>query len=597
MNREQLNIVIIGHVDHGKSTLIGRLLADTGSLPEGKLEAIKAYCERNAKVFEYAFLLDALKEEQSQGITIDAARCFFKTEKRDYLIIDAPGHFEFIKNMVTGASRANAAIIVIDAKEGVKENTKRHGYLLSILGLENVCVAVNKMDLVHYDESVFLSIVEEYRKFLFSVGIEKVDFIPVSAKNGDNITKKSENLLWYSGKTILEKIERLEVKDKNREMPFRFFVHDVYKFTSGNDERRIIAGTIDYGEINKDDSIIFYPSKKKTSIESIEFFPQNLEKAYAGQSVGLIIKDKFYYVSSGELIVKENEEAPHLSRRFLANIFWMEVAPLILNKPYQARIGTQKVNLRITDVEKVIDATDPQNIIRKDKLERYDIGVCIVEATRPVVFDISTKLKRTSRFVLVDNFHISGCGIILEKLEDKLTSFEEAIKEREKLWEKGFVSKEERESFYKHKGKFILVTGSEIQLISEVAKRLEKELFILDKHSYFLSLASLSVGLDRDLNFREDFDRSEEIRRLGEVAHIITDAGIIFISYIPDLKSYELELLELLNTPHEIFVVGIDSSEKKNFYNVQYNENEECEKIVKNIIEDLVKREIIEYYI
>ncbi|MGC8765983.1 MAG: GTP-binding protein [Brevinematia bacterium] len=175
-NREQLNIVIVGHVDHGKSTLIGRLLADTNFLPEGKLEAVKSYCEKNAKTFEYAFLLDALKEEQSQGITIDAARCFFKTEKRDYLIIDAPGHFDFVKNMVTGASRAQAGIIVIDASEGIKENTKRHGYLLSILGLNYICVAVNKMDIINYNKKKYDKIVNEYSDFLKSVGVKKADF-------------------------------------------------------------------------------------------------------------------------------------------------------------------------------------------------------------------------------------------------------------------------------------------------------------------------------------------------------------------------------------------------------------------------------------
>jgi bifunctional enzyme CysN/CysC len=217
--REQLRIVIIGHVDHGKSTLVGRLLADSNSLPEGRLESVKAYCEKNAKTFEYAFLLDALKEEQSQGITIDAARCFFKTNKRDYLIIDAPGHFEFIKTMVTGASRADAAIIVIDAKEGIKENTKRHGYLLSMLGLDNVCVAINKMDLVGYRKEVYDNVKSEYAPFLDSIGIKNIDFIPVSAKNGENIVEKSSNLRWYDGKTILEVIENWNIVDNREDMP------------------------------------------------------------------------------------------------------------------------------------------------------------------------------------------------------------------------------------------------------------------------------------------------------------------------------------------------------------------------------------------
>lgn len=594
--REQLSVVVIGHVDHGKSTLLGRLLADTGSLPEGKLEAVKAYCDKNAKVFEYAFLLDALKEEQAQGITIDAARCFFKTAKRDYLIIDAPGHFEFIKNMITGASRANAAIVVIDAKEGIQENTKRHGYLLSMIGVENVCVAVNKMDLVNYEERIFKSIVDEYKKFLSSVGINSVTFIPVSARNGDNISRVSNNLKWYSGKTLLEQIESWEIKDRSVEKPFRFFVQDVYKFTSKSDERRIIAGTIDYGQINLGDEIVFYPSGKKTQIESIEFFPKNIENAYAEQSIGITIKDKFYYVSSGELIVKEGEKEPYVSRRFFANIFWMEVAPLILNKPYQAKIGTQKVNLRITEVERVIDATDPQNVRKKDRLERYDIATCVVEATKPVVFDSHYELNKTARFVLINNYKISGCGIILQKLEDRILSVEKEIIEREKLWEKGYISKEERELKYKHKGKFILITGKNISLISDVAKQLEKELFYFNKHAYFLSLSSLSAGLDKDLSFNENFDREEELRRLGQLAHILTDAGNIFISYIFELKDYEFELLKLLNTPYEIFTIGIGDDENKN-YMITFNENENVNNIIPKVINSLVKSEIIEYYI
>ncbi len=592
--REQLNIVIIGHVDHGKSTLLGRLLADTNSLPEGKLEAVKAYCERNSKVFEYAFLLDALKEEQSQGITIDAARCFFKTEKRDYLIIDAPGHFEFIKNMITGASRANAAIVVIDAKEGIKENTKRHGYLLSILGLENVCVAVNKMDLVNYSEEIFNHIVGEYIGFLSSIGINGVKFVPVSAREGDNIVSKSEKLSWYN-KTLLEEIESWKIEDDSRKKPFRFFVQDVYKFTSGDDERRILAGNIDYGEIKKGDKIVFYPSGKQTEIDSIEFFPETLESAFAGQSVGFIIKDKHYYVSTGELITKEND-APLVSRRFKANIFWMEVGPLILNKPYMAKIGTQKVNVRITDVERVIDATDPQNVLKKDRLERYDIGLCIVEATKPVAFDSYKDLSKTSRFVLIDNYHISGCGIIYEKLEDRFFSLEKQIKEREKLWEKGYITHKDREVRYRHKGKFILITGKDSLKISEVAKMLEKELFNLNKHAYFLSTFSIGAGLDKDLSFVESFDRDEEIRRIGEISHIFTDSGTIFISYVNELKEYEYEILKLLNTPYEILVIAIDN-ERRDFYNVYFDEEIDVNEIVKEIIKSLARSEIIEYYI
>lgn len=195
-NREQMNIVIVGHVDHGKSTVIGRLLADTDSLPEGKLESVKEYCRKNSRPFEYAFLLDALKDEQAQGITIDTARCFFKTNKRDYIIIDAPGHIEFLKNMVTGASRAEAALLVIDAKEGIRENSKRHGHIAAMLGIKQVVVLVNKMDLIDFDREVFNSICAEFAEFLNKINIKPLNFIPISAFNGDNVAGKSENTQW-----------------------------------------------------------------------------------------------------------------------------------------------------------------------------------------------------------------------------------------------------------------------------------------------------------------------------------------------------------------------------------------------------------------
>ncbi|MCR5262985.1 MAG: GTP-binding protein, partial [Clostridiales bacterium] len=238
-----MNIVIVGHVDHGKSTVIGRLLADTDSLPQGKLEQIREMCRRNSKPFEYAFLLDALKDERSQGITIDAARCFFKTAKRDYLIIDAPGHIEFLKNMITGASRAEAALLVIDAHEGVRENSRRHGYMLKMLGIRQVAVLVNKMDLVGYSEKTFASIEEEYRRFLDEIEIRPSAFIPVSAMEGDNIASLSKNMPWYSGNTVLDELDAFEEREgEENSLPFRMPVQDVYKFTGSGDERRIVAG-------------------------------------------------------------------------------------------------------------------------------------------------------------------------------------------------------------------------------------------------------------------------------------------------------------------------------------------------------------------
>src|SRR5262249_14416468 len=230
--REQMNIVIVGHVDHGKSTVVGRLLADTGSLPEGKIEAVRKECERMGKPFEYAFLLDALSDEQDQGITIDTARCFFKTDKRDYIIIDAPGHIEFLKNMISGAARAEAAALVIDAKEGVRENSRRHGYILSMLGIRQIVVCVNKMDLVSRSETVFQDIEREYRAFLHSIGsVAPKAFIPVSAVHGENLAQKSLQMPWYKGPTLLESLDAFTKAPPKSDRSLRMPVQAVYKFT------------------------------------------------------------------------------------------------------------------------------------------------------------------------------------------------------------------------------------------------------------------------------------------------------------------------------------------------------------------------------
>src|SRR4051794_19647096 len=240
--REQMNVVIVGHVDHGKSTVVGRLFADTGALPQGKLDAVRKECLRTGKPFEYAFLLDALSDEQDQGITIDTARCFFKTQKRDYIIIDAPGHIEFLKNMISGAARAEAAVLIIDAKEGVRENSRRHGYILAMLGIRQVTVCVNKMDLVDHREDHFRAIEKEYRAFLEEIGsVSPRNFIPVSAIAGENLATHSASMRWYDGPTLLDTLDGLTKTPPRTDRPLRMPVQAVYKFTSHGDDRRIVA--------------------------------------------------------------------------------------------------------------------------------------------------------------------------------------------------------------------------------------------------------------------------------------------------------------------------------------------------------------------
>src|SRR5918999_1367624 len=251
-----MNLVVTGHVDHGKSTVVGRLLADTGSLPEGKLDAIRALCARNSKPFEYAFLLDALRDERAQGITIDAARVFFKSRQRDYLLLDAPGHSGFLRNMITGAARAEAALLVIDAREGVRDNSRRHGYLLSLLGIRQLAVIVNKMDLVDRSRDVFDRVAGEYQDFLSNLQVTPSWFIPVSGMTGENIVDRAPQLPWYSGPTVLEALDAFTPEPAPLDAPFRMPVQGVYKFTANNDDRRIVAGSVATGRVHVGDELI-----------------------------------------------------------------------------------------------------------------------------------------------------------------------------------------------------------------------------------------------------------------------------------------------------------------------------------------------------
>ena len=418
---ERMPIVVTGHVDHGKSTIVGRLLADTGSLPQGKLEAVRANCERNAKPFEYAFLLDALKDEQAQGITIDSARVFFKSARRHYIIIDAPGHIEFLKNMVTGAARAHAALLVIDAREGIRENSRRHGYLLSMLGIRQLAVVVNKMDLVGFDRQVFESIRTEYTAFLRQLNVEPSGYIPVSGFHGDNIAARSQAMPWYEGPTVLETLDGFVSEQPAVSQPFRMPVQGVYKFTQQSDDRRIVAGTIDTGRLETGDEVVFYPSGKKSRVRSIEAFnrpPQH--QATASQSTGFTLEEQIY-VTRGELAARAGEPPPLVSTSVRVNLFWLGRSPLAPRKDYTLKLGAARVRARLQQVHRVIDASELATTDDKERVERHEVADCTLTLDRPLAFDLAENLAATGRFVIVDNFEISGGGIVRESVPDGQT--------------------------------------------------------------------------------------------------------------------------------------------------------------------------------
>lgn len=552
-----MNIVIVGHVDHGKSTVIGRLLADTDALPKGKLEQIREMCRRNSKVFEYAFLLDALKDERSQGITIDAARCFFHTQKRQYIIIDAPGHIEFLKNMITGASRAEAALLVIDAKEGVRENSRRHGYMLSMLGIKQIAVLVNKMDLVDYSRDVFESVKREYTEFLEKIGVQALGFIPVSAVEGDNIASHSERMPWYEGHTVLEQLDDFTTVEEGESLPFRMPVQDVYKFTGSGDDRRIIAGMIESGSVSVGDEVVFYPSGKKTTVKTIEAFNREPPQiSHAGYSTGFTMTEQIY-AKRGELCCKAGEPAPHIATRIKCSLFWLGRQPMELGKTYHLKVGSAKVGMRVEKIVNVMDASNLQSGA-KSRIDRHDVAECILVCEKPVAFDLASEMAVTSRFVIVDNYEIAGGGIITGALTDELSDTRELVLRRNYKWETGTVTASERAERLGQKSALVLITGGRESGKKTVAKALERRLFNEGRSVYFLGIGSLLYGVAADIKTAGEIpERGEHIRRLGEVSNLLLDTGAILIVTATDLTENDMDIIRLTVDPAAIHTVWL----------------------------------------
>ena len=412
----RMGIVIVGHVDHGKSTIIGRLLADTGTLPEGKLEQIKDLCARTSKPFEYAFLLDALKDERAQGITIDAARVFFRTPKRRYLILDAPGHVEFLKNMVTGAARAEAALLVLDAGEGIQENTRRHAYLLSMLGVRQIAVVVNKMDLVGCRQDAFDAFARDLGAFLATIDMTPAAIIPVIGREGDNLATRSATMSWYTGPTVLEALDAFRSQGEAVNGPFRMPVQAVFKFTNDGDDRRIVAGTIDSGRVRVGDEVVFHPSGKRTRVKSLEAFNRVAPTvAGAGESTGFTLAQQIY-VTRGELATLAHEPQPVTATRIRASIFWLGARALEVGRNYTLKLGTARVSVHLEHIERVLDASTLESVTDRTAVVRNEVADCVLKLRHPIAFDKASELAATSRFVLVDNYSISGGGVVREAL-------------------------------------------------------------------------------------------------------------------------------------------------------------------------------------
>jgi bifunctional enzyme CysN/CysC len=519
--RNQLRLVVVGHVDHGKSTLIGRLFYDTGSLPEGKYDQLVAIAQRRGVPFEFANLMDALQAERDQNITIDTSQIWFRTAKREYVIIDAPGHKEFVKNMVTGAARADAALIIIDAAEGVQEQTRRHGYLLRLIGVRQVVVVVNKMDLVDYSQDVFDNVAREYRQFLSGLGVEAQFILPVSARHGDNIAARGDRLTWFNGPAVLEALDAIPDAKEVANQPLRFPIQDVYRF----DHRRILAGRVEAGTLRAGDQLLFLPSGRTSVVRSIEGWnsPQ-ADSLSAGDPAGITLADQLF-VERGSVAVHA-EDAPSLATEFTARIFWLGRTPLAAGKRYKLKLVTQEVECEIKTLEEVVDASTVQTIAGADSVRTNDAAKVVIHTRRPVAIDRFERVPSLGRLVLVDGFDVAGGGIVVE-IPDRFAAAN-VVAEAGVDADVSQVARGERHLRHGHRGAVVWLTGAPGSGKTTLAKALERHLFERHIQVFVLDGVNIRPGLSSDLGVSGP-EREENIRRVGEVAKLFAVAGLVCI--------------------------------------------------------------------
>ena len=522
----QLKVVIVGHLGHGKSTFVGRLLHDTGSLPEGKLEQLQRAAEHRGPPFEWANLLDALPVERDQNIPIDTAQIWFRTAQRQYVLMDAPGHIEFLKNMVTGAAPAAAALLIIDAHEGVQENSRRHGYLLHLLGIRQVTVLVNKMDLENFSQARFNQIEAGYRAWLQTIGLEPKAFIPIAARQGDNLATHSTNMPWWTGATVLEALDDFKNVEPPLNQPLRFPIQDVYRF----DKRRILVGRIESGRLKVGDRLLFSPGNKLGTVKSIERWnaPPAAE-APAGESIGITLTEPIF-VERGALATLESAP-PYTLPRFLARVFWLGRQPFQKGRKYKLKLATQESECQIDEVIRVIDAATLHAVERAGAeafVGRHEVAELTLKTQRPIAFDAITEIVPTGRFVIMDGCDVAGGGIILADNYPRRTS-DALHKSQNIFWTPPKITAQHRTERAGHAGSVVWLTGLSGAGKSSIATELERELFALGKHVYVLDGDNVRHGLGADLGF-SPADRRENIRRIGEVAKLFADAGVICIT-------------------------------------------------------------------
>ncbi|WP_315768800.1 MULTISPECIES: adenylyl-sulfate kinase [unclassified Bradyrhizobium] len=519
--RPQVRIVIVGHVDHGKSTLVGRLLHETGSLPEGKLEMLKAVSTRRGMPFEWSFLLDALQTERDQGITIDTTQIRFRTNARDVVLIDAPGHAEFLRNMITGASQADGAVLIIDALEGVRDQTRRHGYLLHLLGVRQVAVVVNKMDRVDFSAARFNEIKDEISAHLSGLGVKPAAVIPISARDGDGVAVRTSRIGWYKGPTVVEALDALEPARPLESLALRLPVQAIYKF----DDRRIVAGRIESGQLQAGDEIVIMPAGKIAKIRTVEGWPATplTGPQGAGRSVGVTL-DRELFIERGDVIAHVGKE-PQATRRLHARIFWLHDAPLKKGDGIVVRLGTRETRASVVAIEKAID---PGALASEETaaIARNHVGEIEIALAQPVAADPTAENPRTGRLVIEVNGRIAGGGLVLSADAARRAAPVDIVPVESAL------QPQERAERHRHKGAVVWLTGLPGAGKSTLARALERRLFTRGGAPILLDGDTLRAGLNKDLGFTPE-DRAENIRRLAEVAtHLARNGHIAIVAAV-----------------------------------------------------------------
>lgn len=406
-----LRFVIVGHVDHGKSTLIGRLLYDTESLPKDKLDEIRAACGEMGEEVEFAYVVDHLEEERRGHLTIDTAQVFFRTPGRDYVIIDAPGHREFLKNMITGAAQAEAAVLIVDAAEGIREQTQRHAFIVGLLGLKQLIVAVNKLDLVNFSEEKFTRLKTDLNAFLGQINLSPSHVIPIAAKQGDNISKRSARMGWYRGPTLLEALDSFRNLPSSAEKPMRFPVQDVYEL----DGEKIVVGRLESGRIRVGDRVVFLPSGGKSVVQSLRvFLAEGKKDAEAGESIGLVFRPPVA-ARRGEVVCPAGK-LPPVTSRIKASVFSMSRVPLRVGEELIFRCATQEVPAKVERIEERIDSSTLEVLERNaSRLQETEVGEAVIATTKPVVTESFYETKELGRFVLSRGGDAVAGGIVIQE--------------------------------------------------------------------------------------------------------------------------------------------------------------------------------------